>query len=196
MNLTNPPIVRGLGKTGLLNRKGQVLGEPTTRGLAQTATRATREGPLPDRDLKITQMVVAFSATAATTVSADWTVVQEAVIHRRAGSLLDINFGFQTETLDETYGGGPFFRVQADIRRDGTSLVAGGLSSYIPAVFIGASSADELYSGRYLLGYVDTDYVSGEATYELAVRFLSGVGVNPFDAGVEDRYVRLLERRQ
>lgn len=192
MNLTNPPLTRGLGKTGLLDRKGLVLGTPSTQGLAQTATREAREGPLPGRDLKITQMVVAFSSSSITSPS-DYVVAQELVIHRRAGSLLDITWSFQPETLDESYGGGPFFRVFTQIRRAGSSLQL--YADYIPVVYRGSTSADDLYSGRFTFGFVDDDYVSGQTTYDITVKFVDA-GLNEFEASVQERYLRVLERRQ
>lgn len=63
MNLTNPPLTRGLGLTKSFDRRGKVPGTPTTRGLAETVSFDGREQAPLDRQIK--EIGVRASATSS-----------------------------------------------------------------------------------------------------------------------------------
>ena len=186
MNLTNPPLTRGLGKTASPNRRGLLLKEPTTRGLAQTATRAARESETTGEPLKVTQMVTAYTAGNLSSDSAA-TVIQTLTIHRKAGSLLDLNAAFDTLSFDNTGG---FYSADIVFRREGASIAS--FTGRVPCYFPTAGS--ELFAGRFFVGFVDDDYVSGETDYDVTVRFRNSGSV-AVDGTVNERYLRVLERK-
>lgn len=193
MKLTNPPIIRGLGKTGSPNRRGLLLRQPTTQGLAQTATRLAREPEHTGEPLKVTQLVSAtddfFFIDAAETEAVSLT------INRLAGSSLDINISVGVGGVAGDDGAGPPFTVFFQVYRDADLFDTA--SFFLPVVNVTLTAADQIYQGAWFAGFVDSDYVTGVHEYSFTVLIQDSAAAN-VGGGAQngaDAYIRVLERR-
>lgn len=198
MKLTNPPILRGLGRTASVNRRGLLLKEPTTQGLAQTATPAARDATDGGRTNKVTQLVSATDNSVL--VDADETDLVSVSINRKGGSELDINASVVVPGIPGDEGAGPPYAAALSVYRDSTLLQILGLGSggvFLHAVDHEAAAVDQVFAGVLFFGLVDDDYVSGVVTYKTTIELFDSVGAS-VGGGlilVNDAYLRVLERR-
>lgn len=198
MNLTNPPLTRGLGKTGSTNRKGLTTGEPTTKGLSQTATPAVRDPTDGGRTNKVTQLVSATDNFVL--LNAAETNLVQLAINRKGGSDLDINASVIIPGIAGDEGAGPPYGATLNVYRGVTLIGTLGLGSggvFLNAVDHEAVAADQLFSNVLFFGLVDDDYVSGVVVYGTTITVRDSLG-DPVGGGlnfVADAYLRVLERR-
>ena len=191
MKLTNPSLIRGLGKTGSPNRRGLLTGAPTTQGLADTATPLVRDPGKGGQPLKVTQLVSVLSSGTISSDSAE-TTIQTLAIFRALGSELDINGYFEVVPFAGNLGWGPTYTAIVKLKRDGTLLATFNLP--IPNVDAAGTAANNRYAGGFFVPWVDTDNVSGVMTYTMTV-VVDSFSTTNIDVTVRNRYIRHLERR-